>query len=68
MVFRSRETTNKLPPKIYRAFEVRRNVRIFFGRSKDSLKGKYYVFSHFKQRKKMCSVYLECKLQQDSYG
>ena len=32
------------------------------------MKGKYYPFSGFKQRNKAYLVYLECKLQEDSYG
>ena len=32
------------------------------------MKGKYYVFCSHKQKNKVFFVYLECKLQQDSYG
>ena len=35
---------------------------------KDSKKGKYYVLRSFKQRNNVCSVYLECKLTQYTYG
>ena len=38
-----------------------------FWRSKDSIKGKYYAFSGYKKSNKVCLVYLECTLQQDSY-
>ena len=34
----------------------------------DSMKGKCHVFSGYKQRNKVCLVYLECKLQKDRYG
>ena len=39
-----------------------------FWRPNDSMKGKCYVFSCYKQRNKLCLVYLDFKLQQDSYG
>ena len=39
-----------------------------FWRSKDSMKGKCYVFSGHKQRNKVSLVYLESELQQDRYG
>ena len=39
-----------------------------FRRPKDRMKCKCDVFSGYKQRNKLCLVYLECKLQQDSYG
>ena len=39
-----------------------------FSRPKDSRKNKCYIFSGYKERSKVCLVYLECKLQQDSYG
>ena len=32
------------------------------------MKGKCYVFSGYKQRKKACFVYLEYKLKQGIYG
>ena len=32
------------------------------------MEGKCYVFSGYKQRNKVCLVYLEWKLQQDTYG
>ena len=38
-----------------------------FWRAKDSMKRKCYFFSGYKQRKNMCLVYLEWKLQQDRY-
>ena len=64
-VFRSKQTTNNLPPNIFRCFEVRAKVRLMFSGPNDSLKGKWNVFSSYKQTSKMCFVYLECKLQQD---
>ena len=67
-VFRSKEKTNKVPPNIFRDSEVRKKLRFMFWRPNDSMKGKCYVFSGYKQRNKLCLVYLECKLQQDSYG
>ena len=38
-----------------------------FWSTKTSMKGKCYVFSGYKQRKKVCLEYLECELQPDSY-
>ena len=32
------------------------------------MKGKWDVFSGYKQTSKVCFMYLECKLQQDKYG
>ena len=39
-----------------------------FWRRNDSFQGKYYVFSGYKQRNKVCLVYLEWKQQQDTYS
>ena len=39
-----------------------------FWRPKDSMKCKFFVFSGYKLRNKVCLVHLECKLQQNSYG
>ena len=36
-------------------------------KQKDTMKSKCYVFSGYKQRNKVFLVYLECKLQEDSY-
>ena len=54
-------------PKIFRRFEVRKNIALMFWRPKDIMEGKCYVFSGHKQRNKVCLVYLECKLKQDRY-
>ena len=67
-VFRSKQTKNTVPRKIYRGCEVRRKLRLMFWVPKNSMKGKCHVFSGSKQRNKVCLVYLECKLQQDTYG
>ena len=48
--------------------EVRTKVRLMFWRWNDSMKGKYHVFIGYKQRNKVCLVYLECKPQKDRYG
>ena len=39
-----------------------------FWRPKVGMKGKCYVLSGYKKRNNVCLVYLETKLQQDSYG
>ena len=67
-VFRRKQTANKLLPKIFRGLEVRRKGKFMFSTTKDSMKGKYYVFSGYKQRNKVFLVYLDCKHQQDRYG
>ena len=45
----------------------KKKVRLMFRKKNDSSKGNCCVFSTSKQRIKVCSVYLECKLRQDSY-
>ena len=39
-----------------------------FWRRNYSMKHKCYAFSGYKQTNNVCFVYLECKLQQSSYG
>ena len=39
-----------------------------FWTRKDSMKVKYSIFRGYKQKNKVCLVYLECQLQQDRYG
>ena len=39
-----------------------------FWKQNDTMKGKCYVYGCYKQRNKVCLVYLECKLQQYKYG
>ena len=38
-----------------------------FLRAKNSMKGKCCAFGNYKQRKKVCLVYLKCKLRQVQY-
>ena len=40
MYLKGKQTTNKVPPNIFRAFQVRKKVRLMFRRSKDSMKRK----------------------------
>ena len=47
ITFRSKQTTNKVPPQILTGFEVK--VPEMFSRPKDSPNGKSYVFSNNKQ-------------------
>ena len=54
----SKEVTSKVPSNIFRGFEVRRKVRLMFWRPKDSMKGKRSVFCGYKQRNKVCLMYL----------
>ena len=49
-------------------FRSKRKGTIDILNAKNSIKGKYYALRDFQQRKKVLLVYLECKLQQDSYG
>ena len=39
-----------------------------FSEPKKCMKGKCLVFKDYKQKNKVCLVYLEFKLRQDSYG
>ena len=63
-----KETTSKVPPNIFRRFEVRKKVQLVVWRPENKMKSKCYVFSDYEQSNKVCLVYLECKLQQDSYS
>ena len=67
-VFRSKETRNKIPPKVFRGFETGRKVQFMFSRPRDNMKRKFYGFSNHKERNKVCLIYLGSKLRQDSYG
>ena len=67
-VFGSKQRKKKLPPRIFRGFQVRTKVRLMFWKRKNSMKKKNYVFSAYKQRNMVCLVFLECKLQQRRYG
>ena len=67
-VFRRKQRTNKEARNIFRHFKLSTKVRLMFWRTKDRMKGKCYVFSGYKQWNELCFFYLECKLQQDSYG
>ena len=55
----------KVSPNIFRALEGKKKVRFMFLMKKSSMKSKCYIFSSYKQRNKVCLVYLECKLQPD---
>ena len=57
-----------VPPIIFRGFGVRKKVGLMFWRSQDSMKSKCYRFSNYKERNKVCVVYLECKPQEDRYS
>ena len=61
MVFRNKETTNKVPPNIFRGFEVRRKVGLIFRRTKEFIKSSY------KEGNKMCLVYSGCSMQLDKW-
>ena len=65
---RSKLKMNKVPPNMFRCFKLRKKSRVMFWKSKDCIKSKCSVFSSFKQRTKVCMVYLECKLQEYRYG
>ena len=62
------KTRSKVSRNIFRSFEVRKKIRLMYWTPNNSIKGKCYVFSRYKQRNKMCLLYLECKLQQYRYG
>ena len=67
-LFRSKQTTNKVPPNIFRFFEVRTRVRLMIWRPNHSMKVNSDILRCYKQIVKVCLVYLEWKLQQDRYG
>ena len=67
MYLANKQTKNNVPPKIFRGFEVRRKVGFMFSRPKNTITGKCYVCTGFKQRNKVCLPYLECKLIQNRY-
>ena len=67
-MFRSKQTTNKVARNIFRGFELRTKVRLMSGTPIDRIKGKCCVFSGHKQKNKLCLLYLQRKLEQDSYG
>ena len=52
-VFRSKQTTNKVPTNIITPFKVRKKVRLKFLRPKYIKKRKCYVFSGYKERNKV---------------
>ena len=58
-IFRSKQTTKKVPPKIFQGLKVRKKVRKMFWKLKNSTKGKCYVFRGYKQRNNVFLVYLE---------
>ena len=67
-VFWRKQKTNNVPPKIFRSFVVRKNIRLMYWRPNSSMIGKSHVFSDWKQRSKVCFLFFECKLEQDMYG
>ena len=46
------EKKSKVPPNVFRGFEVKKKIRLTFSKPEDSMKGKCYVFSDYKQRNK----------------
>ena len=67
-VFRSKQTTKKVAPNIFRRLEVTGKVWLMFQRPEDTMKWKCYVFSAYKQRNKVRLFSLVSKLQDDGYG
>ena len=64
-VFRRKQITKKVPPNIFKDFEVRQKVRLMFWRSKVAMIGKCHNFISYKERTNLCLVNLERKLQKD---
>ena len=52
---------------MFAGFTARKKVRVMFSRPKDSMKGKCYVFSGYKQKNKVRFVNLDYKLEHDMY-
>ena len=67
-VFRKKQRTKNVLPNKFAGFELKGKVKLMFGKTKDSMKRKCYVFSSYKQRNKVFLLYSEGKLQQDRYG
>ena len=67
-VFRSKKTTNKVPPNMITGLQVGKKIRLMFWRPEYIMKGKCYVFSGYKERNKVLFLFPECRLQKDRYG
>ena len=67
-VFRSKETTKNAPTNIFIGFQGKKKATIDVFMAKSNMKHKCSISNFYKQRKKVSSVYLECKLKEDSYS
>ena len=67
-VFRRKQTTNKMPPKIFRVFEVAKKGVRGFSKAKEQKQRLMKDFQKLKTNNKVCLVYLKSKLQQDRYS
>ena len=65
-VFTSKQTKTELSCKFPEILKKKKARLIFLG-PKEHMKGKCYVFSAYNERHKVCYMYLECKLREDSY-
>ena len=62
------QTTNKVPPNIYRGLEVTEKVRLIVCTANGSMKRKCYVFGGYKETNDLCLMYLSCNLRQVQYS
>ena len=65
-LFRSKQTKNKVPPKIFTGLKVRKKVKLMFSKPKDCMKGKRYVLRDSKKRIKMPLMFLDVKVIAES--
>ena len=57
-IFRDGETTKNVHLR-YLRFGSKRKVSIVIPNEKDTIKGKYYLFSGYERRKQVCIVYFD---------
>ena len=48
-VFRTNQTTNKIPPKIFKRFQIRKKLPLMYWRPMENMKGKCCAFADLKQ-------------------
>ena len=63
--FRPKRTTNKASCKIFRGFELGKNVLRGFSKPKEQNQMLMEHFEPLKTNNNVCLVYLQCKLQED---
>ena len=67
-IFRRKHTTNKAPCKIFRGFEVPKKGACGFSKAKEQKQRLMENFQQLKTNNNVCLVYLQRKLQHDTYS